>query len=140
MDSKNKPAVLLEYYLKRLKLVTMLKEYAAVAEVCGQERTDYLNFLLRLAEREVLRREERAAERRIIAANFPVIKVIDTFDFKAQLSINEPLIRDIAQLIEHDQFEAPQLFLQSLQAPLVLAFHQLGDQIHHGIEPDLAAL
>jgi hypothetical protein len=44
MDSKNKPAVLLEYYLKRLKLVTMLKEYAAVAEVCGQERTDYLNF------------------------------------------------------------------------------------------------
>ena len=53
MDSKNKPAVLLEYYLKRLKLATMLKEYAAVAEVCGQERTDYLNFLLRLAEREV---------------------------------------------------------------------------------------
>jgi DNA replication protein DnaC len=95
MDSKNKPAVLLEYYLKRLKLVTMLKEYAAVAEVCGQERADYLNFLLRLAEREVLRREERAAERRIIAANFPVIKVIDTFDFKAQPSINEPLIREL---------------------------------------------
>ena len=95
MDSKNKPAVLLEYYLKRLKLVTMLKEYAVVAEVCGQERTDYLNFLLRLAEREVLRREERAAERRIIAANFPVIKVIDTFDFKAQPSINEPLIREL---------------------------------------------
>ena len=95
MDSKNKPAVLLEYYLKRLKLVTMLKEYAAVAEVCGQERTDYFNFLLRLAEREVLRREERAAERRIIAANFPVIKVIDTFDFKAQPSINEPLIREL---------------------------------------------
>jgi hypothetical protein len=42
MDSKNKPAVLLEYYLKRLKLATMLKEYAAVAEICGQERTDYL--------------------------------------------------------------------------------------------------
>jgi DNA replication protein DnaC len=95
MDSKNKPAVLLEYYLKRLKLVTMLKEYAVVAELCGQERTDYLNFLLRLAEREVLRREERAAERRIIAANFPVIKVIDTFDFKAQPSINEPLIREL---------------------------------------------
>lgn len=95
MDSKNKPAVLLEYYLKRLKLVTMLKEYAAVAEVCGQERADYFNFLLRLAEREVLRREERAAERRIIAANFPVIKVIDTFDFKAQPSINEPLIREL---------------------------------------------
>ena len=60
MDSSDKPTVLLEYYLKRLKLATMLKEYAAVAKLCGQEREDYLIFLLRLAEREALRREERA--------------------------------------------------------------------------------
>jgi DNA replication protein DnaC len=95
MDSSDKPTVLLEYYLKRLKLATMLKEYATVAKLCGQERADYLIFLLRLAERESLRREQRAAERRIIAANFPVIRVIDTFDFKAQPSINEPLIREL---------------------------------------------
>ena len=95
MDSSDKPTVLLEYYLKRLKLATMLKEYAAVAKLCGQERADYLIFLLRLAEREALRREQRAAERRILAANFPVIRVIDTFDFKAQPSINEPLIREL---------------------------------------------
>src|SRR5512136_2516973 len=95
MDSSDKPTVLLEYYLKRLKLATMLKEYAAVAKLCGQERADYFIFLLRLAEREALRREERAAERRILAANFPVIRVIDTFDFKAQPSINEPLIREL---------------------------------------------
>ena len=40
-------------------------------------------------------REKRAAERRIKAANFPVIKTIDTFDFKAQPSINEPLTREL---------------------------------------------
>lgn len=97
MDRSDKPTVLLEYYLRRLKLATMVKEYATVANLCGQERADYLTFLLRLAEREALRREERAAERRILAANFPVVKVIDTFSFKAQPSINEPLIRELAR-------------------------------------------
>lgn len=95
MASSDKPTVLLEYYLKRLKLATMRKEYAAVAKRCWQERADYLVFLLRLAEREAQRREERAAERRILAANFPVIRGIDTFDFKAQPSINGPLIREL---------------------------------------------
>ena len=51
MDNKDKPTVLLEYYLKKLKLSTMLKEYALVAELCGQEGSDYATFLLRLAEK-----------------------------------------------------------------------------------------
>ena len=95
MDDKDKPAVLLQYYLKKLKLSTMLKEYALVAQLCGQEGCDYATFLLRLAEKEVLRREQRAAERRIKAAKFPVIKVIDTFQFEEQASINEPLVREL---------------------------------------------
>jgi hypothetical protein len=73
MDSSDKPTVLLEYYLKRLKLATMLKEYAAVAKLCGQERADYLIFLLRLVEREALRREQRAAERRIMCLSYDLI-------------------------------------------------------------------
>ena len=95
MDNKDKPTVLLEYYLKKLKLSTMLKEYALVAELCAQEGSDYASFLLRLAEKEALRREQRAAERRIKAAKFPVIKVIDTFDFEEQPSINEALVREL---------------------------------------------
>jgi DNA replication protein DnaC len=50
---------------------------------------------LRLAERELLDRERKAAERRVKKARFPVIKTIDTFDFKAQPSINEPLVREL---------------------------------------------
>jgi DNA replication protein DnaC len=95
MDNKDKPTVLLQYYLKKLKLATMLKEYALVAELCSQEGSDYATFLLRLAEKEVLRREQRAAERRIKAAKFPVIKVIDTFQFEEQPSVNEPLVREL---------------------------------------------
>src|SRR4051812_36233015 len=89
------PAVLLEHYLKRLKLPTIAREYARLAAVCTQDRSDYATYLLRLAEREVLDREHRAAERRIKAAGFPVVKTLDTFDFAAQPSINESLIREL---------------------------------------------
>jgi DNA replication protein DnaC len=95
MNEKDKPAVLLEYYLKKLKLPTMLKVYVSVAVSCQQDRCDFQTYLLRLAERELLDREKRAAERRIKAANFPIIKTIDTFDFKAQPSINQTLVREL---------------------------------------------
>jgi DNA replication protein DnaC len=90
-----KPAVLLEHYLKQLKLPTFLREYGAVASVCMKERSDYPAYLLRLAEREMIDRERRAAERRVKAARFGVIRTLDTFDFAAQPSINEPLIREL---------------------------------------------
>ena len=71
----------------------MLREYAPMSAVCRDERSDFPIYLLRLAEREILDREKRAAERRIKEARFPVVKTIDTFDFKAQPSINEQLVR-----------------------------------------------
>ena len=64
--------------------------------VCTQDRSDYATYLLRLAEREVIEREHRAAERRVKAAGFPVIKTLDTFDFAAQPSVNEALVRELA--------------------------------------------
>ena len=91
----DKSTVLLEYYLKKLRLPTMLREYAPMSAVCRDERSDFPIYLLRLAEREILDREKRAAERRIKEARFPVVKTIDTFDFKAQPSINEQLIRGL---------------------------------------------
>ena len=89
------PAVLLEHYLKQLKLPTVLREYARLAAVCTQDRSDYATYLLRLAEREVIEREHRAAERRVKAAGFPVLKTLDTFDFAAQPSINQALVREL---------------------------------------------
>ena len=95
MTEKDKSTLLLEYYLKKLKLPTMLREYAAVAAVCRKDRSDFPIYLLRLAEREILDREKRATERRIKEANFPVIKTIDTYEFSAQPSINEALVREL---------------------------------------------
>jgi DNA replication protein DnaC len=93
--SKDPSTLLLEHHLKVLKLPTFVRDYASVAVVCAQERSDYPTFLLRLAERELIERERRAAERRIKDARFPVIKTIESFDFGAQTSINQPLVRQL---------------------------------------------
>jgi DNA replication protein DnaC len=93
--SKDPSVLLLEHHLKALKLPTLLRDYASLAAVCAQERSDYPQYLLRLTERELIDRERRATERRIKEAQFPVIKTIDTFDFGAQPSVNEPMVREL---------------------------------------------
>ena len=93
--SEQKTSLLLKHYLKKLKLPTILREYSAIAVACRKDKHDYASFLLRLVERESLDREKRAAERRVKNARFPVIKTLDTFDFKAQPSINEKWVREL---------------------------------------------
>jgi len=95
MTSQEKPTILLDHHLKKLKLPSMLREYQSMAVVCRDERCDYPTYLLRLVERELLDRERRAAERRVKQARFPVVKTLDTFDFSAQPSINDALIREL---------------------------------------------
>ena len=93
--SKEPSTLLLEHHLKVLKLPTFGRDYAGVAVVAAQERCDYPTYLLRLAERELIERERKAAERRIKDAKFPVIKTIESFDFEAQPSINPPMVRQL---------------------------------------------
>jgi len=103
--SANKQTLLLDHHLKKLKMPTMLREYEKTAAVCRTERADYPQYLLRLAEMELLERERRAKERRIRDAGFPVIKTLDTFDFKAQPSINQELVRGLMRGEYMDQKE-----------------------------------
>lgn len=95
--SKTSSPVLVEHYLKTLKLPTILREHKHLAGVCQAEGADYQTYLLRLLEREVQDREQRAAERRLKSAKFPVIKTLDEFRFEAQASINRPLVRELAR-------------------------------------------
>ncbi len=73
---EHKSTVLLTHHLKQLKLPTFLREYAAVAAACGRENQPFETFLLRLCERELIDRQQRATERRIKAAKFPTLKTI----------------------------------------------------------------
>lgn len=87
--------VLLEHYLGLLKLPAIKREYEGVAAACAREGEDAIEFLTRLCERECLEREQRAAERRVRAAGFPIIKTLDTFDFNAQPGINRHLVTQL---------------------------------------------
>ena len=93
--SKRKSTILLAHCLKQLKLPTINRDCAAVAAICSRENVSFEEFLLRLCERELAERQQRAMERRIKAAKFPTLKTIESFKFDAQPDINEPLIREL---------------------------------------------
>jgi len=93
--SQNESTVLLQHHLKALKLPTILREHEAMARLCAKERSSYSDFLLKLTERELMDREQRAADRRLRDAKFPVPKTLDSFDFAAQPSINEAAVREL---------------------------------------------
>jgi DNA replication protein DnaC len=88
-------SLLLEHHLKVLKLPTFLRDFKSVAAACAQDQSDYPSFLLQLAERELIDRERRAAERRIRDAAFPVVKTLESFDFSSRPSINQSLVREL---------------------------------------------
>jgi len=91
------PQVLLEHYLKQLRLPTMGREYPKLAEQCAKEATTFEQFLLRLVEMEMMDRERRATERRIKAARFPVTKSLETYNFLAIPSLNKKLVVELAR-------------------------------------------
>ena len=92
-----KPTLLLDAHLKALRLPTFLREYDKVARHCAQEGLDCPRYLFRLCELELLDREQRAVERRIKAAKFPVLKSLETFEFPAIPSLNKRLVLELAR-------------------------------------------
>ena len=91
------PQVLLAHHLKALKLPTFLREHEKLARQCAAEGADHLRYLLRLAELELIEREQRTVERRIREARFPTVKSLDSFDFPAIPSLNKALVLELAR-------------------------------------------
>ena len=93
----DKPTLLLEHHLKELKLPSFLREYGKMAAQCAAEGVDHPQYLLRLAELELIDRHQRMVERRIRAARFPAVKSLDTLDFPAIPSLNKALAMELAR-------------------------------------------
>ena len=91
------PQVLLGHHLKALRLPTFLREYDKVARQCAAEGLDHVRYLLRLAELEMIDREQRLVERRIRAARFLSVKSLDSYDFTALPSLNKALVLELAR-------------------------------------------
>jgi DNA replication protein DnaC len=66
----------------------------------------HLAFLARIAEAEVLARQQTAADRRLRHAEFPEICRVEDYDFKAQPSIDRKAVLDLCELGFVDRCEA----------------------------------
>lgn len=95
--STEAPEILLAHYLKTLKLPTFQREYQKLARLCATEGVDHIDYLFRLAEREMIERDRRKVERRIKAAKFPVVKSLDSFDFTAIPKLNKMQVLELAR-------------------------------------------
>ena len=89
--------MLLEAYLKRLKLPAMLNHYQEMARQAEQGSQTFEGYLLALSELETHQREENAYKRRVSQARFPLLKTLDRFDFSAIPTLNKAAVLHLAQ-------------------------------------------
>ena len=89
--------MLLETYLKQLRLPTVLQNYRKFADDSARANRSYDRYLLALLEQEVAQREKNRQQRRIKAARFPALKDLATFDFSAVPDLNKVRVLDLAR-------------------------------------------
>jgi DNA replication protein DnaC len=76
----------------------MQGHYQALATKAAQEQLSHLEYLAQLIEGEATVRENRAIERRIRNARFPVIKTLEDFRWNWPKKINRPQIQNLFRL------------------------------------------
>jgi len=89
--------LLLDSYLKQLKLPTVARAYPALAREAAAGNLGYADFLKALCEQEVRQREQNQLARRIKQAQFPWPKTLDEFVFSAVPALNKAKILELAQ-------------------------------------------
>ena len=89
--------LLLENYLKRLRLPTIARNYAKVAQEAADANMPHERYLLALAEQEVIQREQNAFALRMKQAGFPVPKSLESFDFSSSPGIEKQRMLQLAE-------------------------------------------
>lgn len=92
----------LEQKLKRLRLGFIAQNYEAQNADSIRQKHSFLEFFSALVEGEIQSRDNKNFQRRIKAAQFPVPKTLEEFEFSFQPSLDVKLIKDLAncQFIE----------------------------------------
>jgi len=85
-------------HLLYLKLSYFQEHHQALAQEAAEKNWTQLDFLSRLAEGEALRRKDRATQRRIQAARFPVIKTLEQFNWTWPKKINRAQVQNLFRL------------------------------------------
>jgi DNA replication protein DnaC len=84
--------------LQLLKLPYMLEHFEELAGQAGAEQWSHVEFLARLIEGEAAAHQDRARQRRITQAGFPVLKTLERFDFTWPTKINRPAVQNLFRL------------------------------------------
>lgn len=85
-------------YLDYLRLAYVAENYDPLAKQAAEKRLPYAEYLQRLLEGEYQRRQQRAMERRVHAARFPVLKTLDRFRWDWPTKINDVQIKNLFRL------------------------------------------
>jgi DNA replication protein DnaC len=81
-----------------LKLSYFREHHEPLAKEAMEKNWTPLDFLGRLVEGETLRRKDRATQRRIQAAHFPVIKTLEQFNWTWPKKINRAQVQNLFRL------------------------------------------
>ena len=89
--------LLLEGYLKELRLHSFVRNYDAFAEDAAQSNQTYHRYLLALTQQEVADRDHKRQQQRIRAARLPMLKELSDFNFAAIPNLNQQYIFDLTR-------------------------------------------
>jgi DNA replication protein DnaC len=85
-------------YLIYLKLSYFREYHQSLAKEAAEKNWTQLDFLSRLVEGEALQRKDRATQRRLQAARFPVIKTLEQFNWAWPKKINRAQVQNLFRL------------------------------------------
>jgi len=88
--------MLIQSYFKQLKMPQASKVYQSMAREAEDNNLSYEEYLLGVLEQEITQRESNRIQRGIRQANFPIIKTLDSFDFKAVPSLSKQKVLKLA--------------------------------------------
>ena len=84
--------------LAYLKLPFTLQQYDPLAKQAAQAQWGHIDYLAKLIEGETLERQQRAIQRRIRQARFPIIKTLDPFQWSWPNKINRLQVQNLFRL------------------------------------------
>ena len=88
----------LRQQLTYLKLPFIEQHLDELATQAAAAQWSHVEFLSRLIDGEAHERQERACQRRISQAHFPVVKLLDQFDFTWPSKLNRAQVQDLFRL------------------------------------------
>jgi DNA replication protein DnaC len=89
---------ILASHLAYLKLHYLKAHFQSLADQAAREQWSPVQYLARLIEGEALGRQDRATQKRLKAARFPVVKTLEQFDWSWPKKINRAQVQNLFRL------------------------------------------